>query len=82
MTAPRKPDDYVLIDGDKVYDVRCIGGGPHFWMMVYEERVPAPVPPPWWRYWLRVMFASARWSAAVWLVHKLATLYFEAMRPS
>lgn len=79
MPTPKKPDDYVLIDGDQVYDVHCIGGGPHFWMWDTVERKQ---PPPWWRDWLRVMFASARWSAAVWLVHKLATLYFEAMRPS
>jgi hypothetical protein len=79
MTTPRKPDDYVLIDGDKVYDVKVIerfGGG---WLAYHQERKP---PPPRWREWLRVMFAAARLFTIIWIVRKLATLYIEAMRPS
>lgn len=82
MNKTPRPADYVLIDGDKVYDVRCVGGGPYLWMMMHYERAKPPPPPRWWRRWVTAGLASARWAALVWLVHKLSTLYFETMRPS
>lgn len=51
-----RPRDYVLIDQGKVYDVRCMGGGPYVWAMETVER-PAQVDPKK-RWLLRTMVAA------------------------